>query len=213
MYIGHASLRVPACVSALAAFPHHCVDPDVTWRNGRGCPLVVHCWADLQSVRGFRCYDNIARTRNASECLYSLYAWFRHWQISRHNAYNKRSNSHSSQCCPAVSASVFFIKFRWLIHAKQRSLIIRVTWPKTKHTRHLTSMQKFTLYWHFIGEGNKVQRTTKIIFRDDFFTAKCEQAATFDVTHIRKRNRLACSTVKNIVSVGLHCNLRFVKKS
>jgi len=26
---------------------------------GRGCPLVVHCWADLQSVHGFRCYDNI----------------------------------------------------------------------------------------------------------------------------------------------------------
>ena len=27
--------------------------------NGRWCPLVVHCWADLQSVHGFRCYDNI----------------------------------------------------------------------------------------------------------------------------------------------------------
>ena len=25
-----------------------------------GCPLVVHYWADLQSVHGFRCYDNIA---------------------------------------------------------------------------------------------------------------------------------------------------------
>ena len=28
--------------------------------NGRGCPLVVHYWADLQSVHGFHCYDNIA---------------------------------------------------------------------------------------------------------------------------------------------------------
>jgi len=28
------------------------------WRNGRGCPLVVHYWADLQSVHGFRCCDN-----------------------------------------------------------------------------------------------------------------------------------------------------------
>jgi len=28
--------------------------------NGKGCPLVVHYWADLQSVHGFRCYDNIA---------------------------------------------------------------------------------------------------------------------------------------------------------
>jgi len=59
----------------LAAFPHYCTDPHVSWRNGRGCPLVVHYWEDLQSVLGFRCYDNIARTRNASECLYSLYAW------------------------------------------------------------------------------------------------------------------------------------------
>ena len=38
-----------------------------------GCPLVVYYWADLQSVLGFRCYDNIARTRNVSDCLYSLY--------------------------------------------------------------------------------------------------------------------------------------------
>jgi len=28
--------------------------------NGRGCTLVVHFWADLQLVDGFRCYDNIA---------------------------------------------------------------------------------------------------------------------------------------------------------
>ena len=38
--------------------------------------IVVHYWANLQSVYGFPCYDNIARTRNVSECLYSFYAWF-----------------------------------------------------------------------------------------------------------------------------------------
>jgi len=27
--------------------------------NDRGFPLVVQYWADLQSVHGFRCYDNI----------------------------------------------------------------------------------------------------------------------------------------------------------
>ena len=47
------------CLS-LAAFPHYCMDPDVTRGNGRGCPLVVHFWADLQSVLGFCSYDNIA---------------------------------------------------------------------------------------------------------------------------------------------------------
>jgi len=60
MYIGH-TVCVSVCLS-LAAFPHYCKDPDVTWGNCRGCLLVVHYWADLQSVHGFHCYDNIART-------------------------------------------------------------------------------------------------------------------------------------------------------
>jgi len=65
MYIGHGRLWVcvSVCLSvcpSLAAFPHYCTDPDVTWGNGRGCPLVVHYWADLQSVHAFRYYDDIA---------------------------------------------------------------------------------------------------------------------------------------------------------
>jgi len=32
-------------------------------------PLVVHYWADLQSVHGLRCYGNIIRTRNVSEYM------------------------------------------------------------------------------------------------------------------------------------------------
>jgi len=70
------------------AFSHYCTDPDVTWRSGSGCPLVVHYWADLQSVHGFRCYYNIQvckpiplytanaysaeREMSASTCLYAL---------------------------------------------------------------------------------------------------------------------------------------------
>ena len=52
------SVCASVCLS-LAVFPHYCMDPDVTWGSGRGCPVVVHYWADLQSVHGFRCYDNI----------------------------------------------------------------------------------------------------------------------------------------------------------
>jgi len=44
----HASV----CLSA-AICPHYCTDPDVTWGSGRGCPVVVHYWTDLQSVHGF----------------------------------------------------------------------------------------------------------------------------------------------------------------
>jgi len=57
MYIGHGRLCV--CLS-LAAFQHYCMDPDVSWGNGRGCPLVVHYWADLQLVHRFCCYNEIA---------------------------------------------------------------------------------------------------------------------------------------------------------
>ena len=72
MYIGHAHLCVSVCLP-LAACPHYCTDPDVTWRNGTGCPLVVHCWAHLQSVHGFRCYDNIReREMSASTCTRSM---------------------------------------------------------------------------------------------------------------------------------------------
>jgi len=56
MYTGHGRLSV--CFS-LTAFPHYCMDLDVTWGNGNGCPLVMHYWTDLQSVHGFRCYGNI----------------------------------------------------------------------------------------------------------------------------------------------------------
>jgi len=47
MYIGHTRLCV--CLS-LTACPHYCTDPDVTWGNGTGFPLVVHYWMDYQSV-------------------------------------------------------------------------------------------------------------------------------------------------------------------
>jgi len=44
MYIVHSRL-LSVCLY-LAAFPHYCTDQDVTWVNGRGCPLVVHFWVD-----------------------------------------------------------------------------------------------------------------------------------------------------------------------
>ena len=59
MYIGH---NHPCVCLPLAAFPHYCTDPDVTWSSGRGCSLVVHYWVDLQSVHGLRSYGNIRRT-------------------------------------------------------------------------------------------------------------------------------------------------------
>jgi len=44
---------------SLATCPHYCTDPDVTLGNGRGCPLAVHYWVDLQPVYRFCCCDNV----------------------------------------------------------------------------------------------------------------------------------------------------------
>ena len=65
MYCGHARLCV--CLSG-AVRPHYCTDPDVTWGRDRGCLLVVHCWAALQSAHGLRCYGNITRTLVYAGC-------------------------------------------------------------------------------------------------------------------------------------------------
>ena len=65
VYIGHGRLFV--CLSmclSLSAFPHYCTDPDVTWGNGRGCPLVVHYW-----VHRFHIYDSIAPNAKCQRVL------------------------------------------------------------------------------------------------------------------------------------------------
>jgi len=51
------------CLS-MAVYPHYCTDPDVIWGSGRECPLVVHYWADLQSVH---CYGNTMEMRGRAQ--------------------------------------------------------------------------------------------------------------------------------------------------
>ena len=55
-----------------------------TLLHGSGCnlgmvPLVVHYWADSQSVRGFRCYDNAEREMSASACTRSMPGYLQSW--------------------------------------------------------------------------------------------------------------------------------------
>jgi len=57
MYIGNGHVCV---FLSFTTFPHYCTDPDATWGNGKGYPLVVQYWADLQSVHGFCCYNTHA---------------------------------------------------------------------------------------------------------------------------------------------------------
>jgi len=56
MYCGHARL----CVCLWVFMPTLLHGPGCNLGEWyiRGCPLVVHYWADLQSVHGLRCYGN-----------------------------------------------------------------------------------------------------------------------------------------------------------
>ena len=94
LMIGHLSLHLASlhfvwgvaeanCIVAMAiclSVPHRIPtllhSPDVNWGHGRGFPLVVQCWADLQLVPGFHCYDNIAPNAKCQQ-VYSLYAWLK----------------------------------------------------------------------------------------------------------------------------------------
>ena len=53
----------------IATLMHGRADPDVSWGNGRGCPLVVHYWVDLHWVHGFNCYDNISLNAKCQRVL------------------------------------------------------------------------------------------------------------------------------------------------
>jgi len=57
------------CLSVRSRMPTLLHGPGCNLETGRGCPLVVHYWADLQSVHGLRCYGNITQTRNVSEYM------------------------------------------------------------------------------------------------------------------------------------------------
>ena len=69
------AICVSVCLSVPRGIPTLLHEPGCKLRNGRGCPLVVHYWADLQSVHRFHCSDNIVLNTKFSECLYLLYAW------------------------------------------------------------------------------------------------------------------------------------------
>jgi len=95
MYIGHARICLSVCLSAAACPVAHttaCTDSesDVTWGVIGGAPLVMHYWADVQSVHEFRCYEPMTtrRTRNLSECLYiPLYSGCGFWSVAVNRVY------------------------------------------------------------------------------------------------------------------------------
>ena len=51
---------VSVCVSVRGRMPTLLHGPECNLGSGSGCPLVVHYWADLQSLHGMRCYGPMA---------------------------------------------------------------------------------------------------------------------------------------------------------
>ena len=74
MYSGHG--RVCVCVSVCVPHPIPTLlhGPGCNLGNGRRCPLVLQCWAELQSVHGFRCYDNIQVCKLIALCTANAYS-------------------------------------------------------------------------------------------------------------------------------------------
>ena len=68
----YSILFAAVCVSVYLSVPRRIPTTARTWMKlgeWQGCPLVVHYWADLQSVNGFRCCDNIALNAKCQRVL------------------------------------------------------------------------------------------------------------------------------------------------
>ena len=75
MYSDRPRLSVCVCVSVCLSLTTCLRYPDVIWGNSSECTLVVHCWVDLQSVHGFRCYGNIRTECEMSARMPVLAVW------------------------------------------------------------------------------------------------------------------------------------------
>jgi len=83
MYICHGRLCVCLCVCP-SPYSHTTAHGPVFKFgecSGEGVPLVVHYWADLQSVHGFRCYDNTAPNAKCQRVLVLALCLVRHCSV------------------------------------------------------------------------------------------------------------------------------------
>jgi len=98
MYCGHACLGVClwVCLSVLGRMPTLLHGPGCNLGSGRGCPLVVHYWSDLQSVHGLHCYGNITGRWNVSEYMLVLALCLVYYILDHaglDNNYNNNNNN------------------------------------------------------------------------------------------------------------------------
>ena len=83
--------------------------PGCNLGNGRGCPLVVHYWADLKSVHGLRCYDN------THVCMLIV--------LYTANAYSAEREMSASACTRCMPVIVFVSMSVEIITDKQHMVV------------------------------------------------------------------------------------------
>jgi len=115
MCIGHSRLCV--CLSLPRCIPTLLHGPRCNLGNGRGRPLVMHFWADVQSVHGCRCYDNIHVCM-----LMALYMA---------NAYSAEREMSASACtCPMAGwTSALILSAGWFVGVLEvfsREMLVQV---------------------------------------------------------------------------------------
>jgi len=115
------------CVSVPRRIPTLLRGPGCNSGNGRVAPIAVHYWVGLQLMHWFRCYDNISRTRNISECLgwklprrgsavwKSLLPTVYHWTLSNGNWQRVSSDNDERHATPLWRFSDFGAKTYLLI--------------------------------------------------------------------------------------------------
>ena len=93
------SVCLCVCLSVCLSVPRRITTllhgPRCNLGNGRECPLVVHYWADLHSVHGFRCYNNTHVCN-----LIALYTA---------NVYSAEREMSASSCTRSMAGSDFAI--------------------------------------------------------------------------------------------------------
>ena len=67
--VSRLCVSLSVCVSVRRRMPTLLHGPGCNVGEPYGVPLVVHYWADLQSVHEFRCYDNIAPNAKCQRVL------------------------------------------------------------------------------------------------------------------------------------------------
>jgi len=86
MYSGHGclcALCLCVCLSVPRHIPTLLHKPRCKLGNGREYPAVVHYWADLQSVHGFRWHDTIAPNAKCQRLLVLALSPVSYWMLQK----------------------------------------------------------------------------------------------------------------------------------